>query len=344
MTGVDWQALERLRAVFLEGAPVRGAYWKSRSDLASYDATLGERIGWKWDAALAELQRLGWSPPVGPLLDFGCGSGVAGRRVLSAFGASHFTELRLNDKSGLAEEFALERAREDFPDLPGRIVSPGDLPEAVQGATLVVSHVLSELNESFCERLASLATQAAAVLWVEPGTHADSHALVSMRESLRADFEIVAPCPQGGRCGLLTPGNERHWCHFFGRPPGEIFANPEWAEFADRMGIDLRSLPYSYLVLERRGIRSVPPGPPTGCSRVIGAPRFYKGFARIFGCDAEGVTELTWPKRAAGPLFKAMKDGESGSLLRFRRTGSQIEQVEPALPDLTVEVTPSVEA
>src|SRR5262245_28994480 len=87
MKDVDWRALERLRTLFLEGGAARSIYWKTRSDLASYDATLGERIGWKWDFVIGELRRIGWSPPAGALLDFGCGSGIAGRRVVSAFGS-----------------------------------------------------------------------------------------------------------------------------------------------------------------------------------------------------------------------------------------------------------------
>ena len=79
---LDWEALETLRRCFLEGAPADGSYWREWSDLASYDFTYGQRIGWKWDAVLDELARRGWQPPSGPLLDWGCGSGIAGPRVL----------------------------------------------------------------------------------------------------------------------------------------------------------------------------------------------------------------------------------------------------------------------
>lgn len=332
MEGVDWQTLERLRAVFLEGAPVRGAYWKSRADLASYDATLGERIGWKWDAVLGELQRLGWTPPPGPLLDFGCGSGIAGRRVLSALARGGCSELRLNDKSPLAEEFAAEKARTLFPDLPLRIIPGGNVEAAAEGATVVISHVLGELPEAGRERLRECVRRAAAVLWVEPGTHADSHALIDMREALLAEFRPVAPCTHGSACGLRTPGNERHWCHFFGRPPWEIFADPEWAAFADRMGIDLRSLPFSYLILDRRDRAANPKGPVEGCTRVLGTPRFYKGYARLFGCRDDGVTEFTWAKRHAGPLFKRVKNEEAGSLFRLETEEAEIQSLEPVPP------------
>ena len=44
---LDWPALERLRDKFLRGAAVTESYWESAGDLASYDFTYGERIGWK---------------------------------------------------------------------------------------------------------------------------------------------------------------------------------------------------------------------------------------------------------------------------------------------------------
>ena len=87
----DFALLERLRARFLDAPSEGGDYWSSPDLLAAYDATFGERIGWKWDAVLAELRARGWAPPAGTaVLDWGCGSGVAGRRVLGAFGAPHF--------------------------------------------------------------------------------------------------------------------------------------------------------------------------------------------------------------------------------------------------------------
>ena len=44
---LDWPALDRLRDRFLRGSAAAGAYWNTPEDLASYDITFGERIGWK---------------------------------------------------------------------------------------------------------------------------------------------------------------------------------------------------------------------------------------------------------------------------------------------------------
>jgi hypothetical protein len=51
---LDWDVLDRLRAIFLSEAPPHGGYWKSAFDLANYDFTFGRRIAWKWDAVLRE--------------------------------------------------------------------------------------------------------------------------------------------------------------------------------------------------------------------------------------------------------------------------------------------------
>ena len=74
----DLSTLERLRQGFLAGTAGQQDYWRSARDLAAYDATFAQRIGWKWDFVLEDLMALGWKPPAGPVLDWGCGSGIAG--------------------------------------------------------------------------------------------------------------------------------------------------------------------------------------------------------------------------------------------------------------------------
>ena len=98
---IDWASLERLRAGFLSGEAASGPYWRARSDLESYDATFGERIGWKWDSVLRELARRNWRPSSRNALDWGCGSGIAGRRVIETFGPENFDSLDLWDHSPL---------------------------------------------------------------------------------------------------------------------------------------------------------------------------------------------------------------------------------------------------
>lgn len=263
---LDWTALDRLRETFLTGKP--GDYWRSRSDLDNYDFTFGQRIAWKWNAVLAELRHLNWTPPADSILDWGCGSGVAGRLVRDFFG---LRTLRVFDRSRLAMDYAAAAGNAE----PWRGENPG---------ILVLSHVLNEVNE-----IPDVVERADAVLWVEPGTHADSRALIAVREKLRQRFHVVAPCTHRAECGMLAPENDRHWCHFFAQPPAGVMADPNWVRFAQRAGIDLRSSPYSYLALDRQSAGAG--------MRVIGEPRRYKGYAKVLGCDTTGVREMMVQKR-----------------------------------------------
>jgi hypothetical protein len=305
----DFALLERLRARFLDAPAEGGDYWDSPELLAAYDSTFAERIGWKWDSVLAELRARRWTPPAGSVvLDWGCGSGVAGRRVLAAFGAAHFSRLVVHDRSALARRFAAERAAAAFPGLSVEQAPDwGDVAPA-QPFTLVLSHVLNELPPVESAALLALVRRAAAVLWVEPGTSDVARALVALRENLRHEFTIVAPCTHTRACGLLTPENQRHWCHHFARPPIEAFTNAFWSEFSLRLSIDLRSLPYSFLVLDRP---AAAPGTlvTEEWSRILGEPREYKGHFKLLSCEAAGVTERMLQQRDDKPLFKAFRRG-----------------------------------
>jgi hypothetical protein len=324
---LDWTALDRLRDIFLTGRPSGAAYWTSLNDLANYDFTYAQRIGWKWDAVLRELKLRGWTPPRGPLLDWGCGSGIAGRRMLEFFGTDSFEGLRVFDRSASAMEFAANAAREAFPEL--RVETCAE-PELGVPGTLVISHVLNELDEAGGRALRRVIDRAGSVLWVEPGTRADSRALIALREALRGQFHVIAPCTHQAGCGLLAPPNERHWCHHFAEPPRNIMADSDWVRFAQRAGIDLRSLPYSFLVLERKGLRQPTPGVMAdGSSRVLGEARVYKGFARVLSCQADGVRDLEFQKRVHPAIHKAFKDGNAPSLWRWSEERGRIIEAEP---------------
>jgi hypothetical protein len=327
---LDWAALDRLRGIFLAGQPPGAAYWSSPNDLANYDFTYAQRIGWKWDVVLRELKQRGWMPPRGPLLDWGCGSGIASRRVVEFFGAERFERLRVFDRSALAMEFAARAAQQAFPKLTVEQATAGWLEGNEPAGTLVISHVLNELDEAGGRELRRVIDRAQAVLWVEPGTQADSRALIALREALRDQFIVVAPCTHQAGCGLLAPENARHWCHHFATPPGGIMADSDWVRFAQRAGLDLRSLPYSFLVLERTGPRAPVPGLiPEGWSRILGEPRVYKGFARVLSCQADGVRELELQKRVAPKVHRAFKDGRAPSLWRWKEEGRRIVGLEP---------------
>jgi len=314
---IDWVALERMRLAFLGGTAGAADYWLNEADVVGYDATFAQRIGWKWDFVLQELHQRGWTPPLGGVLDWGCGSGVAGRAFIDHFGVTSAKRLRLWDRSGLAMTYAARRAGEKYPGLK---VEMAALPESAAGQTLLISHVLTELTQEQTQSLTELAATAECVIWVEPGTFEASLTLIAIREKLRECFNVLAPCTHGQRCGILAPENESHWCHHFAAPPPEVFTDSGWAKFAHQLGIDLRDLPLSFLVLDRR------PGPelPADAGRLIGHPRIYKAHALLLGCDTTGVSDRQLSRRAFPAEFKSLRKGRHGSLCQWKCEQSQI--------------------
>ncbi|MFB3891949.1 MAG: small ribosomal subunit Rsm22 family protein [Phycisphaerae bacterium] len=329
LDAIDWTAVERLRSGFLGGTSGRADYWRSRADLETYEQTFAQRIGWKWDYVLADLARLGWRPPAGEVLDWGCGTGIAGRKLIERFGLgaapagggreAAITSLALWDRSRMAVDFAQQAAEEAFPDLPVRCTEPSQR----QFGTLLVSHVLGELSPQQVDELVAVAAGAKAVVWVEPGTFESSRALIAVRERLRGAFRIVAPCTHQAFCGMLAAGNERHWCHLFAPSPPEVFTDGNWARFARIAGIDLRSLPLSYLVLDKRPVTSLP----AGTVRVIGRPRVYKGYGLLMGCDESGVRDRRLMKRTLPEEFRALRRGVTDALQVWETKGDDIVHV-----------------
>jgi len=324
---LDWDALDRHRERFLEGKPCDGPYWASADELASYDATYGERIGWKWDAVLEELDMRGWAPPGGTVLDWGCGSGVAGRRVIGRHGPGRFDSLVVWDHSPIAVDFALEAAARAFPGLAASAATRGYLNGHEPIGLLVVSHVLNELGPAALAEIRALAGRARAVVWTEPGSRGTSRALGSIRDGWATSFRVVAPCTHAKPCPVLQPGNERHWCHHFAAPPPGVFADSYWVRFAQRAGIDLRSLPYSFVALDRAWNPSA-----AGLSRVIGRPEAFKPYVRFLNCDAGGLAELTVARRSSAALCKELERTKRPLVYRWARDGQKVAGGSPLSP------------
>ncbi|MGH7959667.1 MAG: small ribosomal subunit Rsm22 family protein [Opitutaceae bacterium] len=332
---LDWPALDRLRERFLHGPGTSGPYWQTQQDLANYDLTYGERIGWKWDHVLRELRLRGWRPRSRNVFDWGCGSGIASRRVISFFGAHEFDTLTVWDHSALAADFAEDSARREFSTLSVAQATESLLAADTSIGLLILSHVLNELAPGVLDRVGQLIARSEAVLWVEPGTHDVSRQLGRIRDELRGRFQIVAPCTHELGCPMFAPGNERHWCHFFAPPPSEIFADSNWVKFGHRAGIDLRSLPYCFVAADlptndtRKTVNATDAGgtpaiPGGGLSRVIGRVEHFKPYARMLNCDATGLTELELPKRADPALFKQLERTRAPLVYRWRRDGRKI--------------------
>ena len=315
---IDWDAVRRLREGFLSGEAGQKDYWQSLSDLQTYDQTFAQRIAWKWEFVLKDLSRLSWSPPEGLALDWGCGTGIAARTFANYWPQATAQKLALLDRSAMAMDFAVEAARRELPDADVSTGLPDETP-----ATLLVSHVLSELRDSQLSTLLALASRATAVIWIEPGTHEISRRLIAVREQLRGQFGVVAPCTHQAVCGMLAAGNERHWCHHFVPAPAYIHTDGNWRKFGILAGIDLRALPLSYLVLDRRPV----PVLPEGTRRVIGHPRVYKAYAQLFGCDATGVHDYRLMKRHDAEAFHDLKKERSDTLQTWQTQDAEIMKV-----------------
>ena len=336
---LDWTALDRLRAGFLSGTAATGPYWTSPADLACYDLTYAERIGWKWDALLRELTLRDWCPPAGTtLLDWGCGSGVAGRRVAAAFGPTHFAALQVWDHSAHARAFAANQARAHFPTLAVTEIANAPSPAALPAAyTLVLSHVFNELAADQRAALLALVAGAAAVLWIEPGTHADSRTLATVRDQMRTTHQIVAPCTHRENCPLFLAANERDWCHFFAHAPAGIQNDSNWVRFSHRAGLDLRSQAYSCLVLATTpSAPYVTPSAPlpegantTAIARVLGRIEVFKPYARFLACEATGLHWLELAKRTDPALIKRLDKAPPVPLYTLAHNGRRATAMTP---------------
>ncbi|MBX3464366.1 MAG: methyltransferase domain-containing protein [Planctomycetes bacterium] len=295
----DLGRLERLRALFLAdrraGEPLPD-YWRDDGDLCSYDAVLGARIGWKWDAALAECRDRGFARADGDVvLDYGCGTGVAARRFVAAFGAR---EVLCHDRSRRAMAYASDRVRRSAPSVPARA-----LPDvgSVAPDVLLVSHVLGELDAAGLRDLERCIARSRRVVVVEPGSQTVARALSALRDRLRTGFHVVAPCPHQDDCPALATGTD--WCHFFAPPPSAVFTEGSWVRTNRALGIDARSLPYAFLCL----VSGPAPAAPARAPRILGRPVLRPHSVRVQVCEPGRLRDVERPKRDDPTLWRTLK-------------------------------------
>ncbi len=294
--------ITRLRELFLEERRAKralGDYWRDPKDIEAYDAVLAARIGWKWDAALAECADRGFARADGQVvLDYGCGSGIAARRFVEHFGAG---ELLVHDRSAHAMTFALKSHAEATPRIPAK-----RLPAVRDAApdVLLVSHVLAELDQDGEDELRALISRSKRVLIVEPGNRRVARQLSQLRDEFLDTFYLQAPCPHQGTCPALTEAND--WCHFFATPPPEVFTDGFWARVARELNIDLRSLPYAFLAMCRKDAGPAPPALEDP-ERLLGRAEILKHFARVRCCSDRGLELIEITKRHETKIWRALK-------------------------------------
>ncbi|MBP8300215.1 MAG: methyltransferase domain-containing protein [Planctomycetes bacterium] len=323
------QRITRLRELFLDesrGPQPLGDYWRQVADLQAYDEVLGARIGWKWDAVLAECAARGWenaarggeSAAAPTVLDYGCGSGIAARRFVAHFAAG---EVWFHDRSVRAMDYATAQLREAAPAVRTKVVR--DVSN-LRPDVLLVSHVLGELDAAGEAQLRELIARSQRVLIVEPGNRAIARRLSTLRDDLLADFRIVAPCTHTAGCPALVASND--WCHFFAPPPPEVFTNSDWVRTARDLGIDLRSLPYSFVAGVRRSVGEAVAEPEVPRARVLGRPTVAPRTADVSVCDAAGLRTVRIEKRREPGTWRALKkDPETVRLLPHEAPTSSAE-------------------
>lgn len=307
--------LSRLRTHFLNAREGLSDYWTSEELLSLYDATFAERIGWKWNFVLEDLELSGWSLPDGVLVDWGCGTGTATLKVLQSPIASSISAVSLFDRSTISMQFACKKLARLFPHC--RFVQ-GD---AHDGTTVLISHVLNELSTAEVSGLLERLRRATCIIWVEPSQKQIATRLVEIREVLRKDFHFVSPCVHQAQCGMLAPKNAHHWCHHIVKPPQEAFTESKWAKFSDAFNIDVRDLSLSYLVLDKRPIAKHEPH----VKRLVGNVRLYKAFASMLLCDESGVEECQLTKRDFPEAFKVLKKGKVPSLQKVEVENGRVK-------------------
>lgn len=292
------QRLQRLRAIFLDEGRAEhatGDYWRSDEDLSAYAQFLGARIGWKWDAALAECKARGMARADDRVvLDYGCGAGIAALRFVAGFGAK---EVLCFDRSARAMAFAAREVERAHPGVRARPVA--DV-RSVPFDVLLASHVINELDARGLDELEDLARRAQTVVLVEAGDRATSRRLSQLRERLLPHFAVVAPCPHALACPSLVREND--WCHFFADPHPTAFTDGDFVSLAKELGIDQRALPYAFLALSKAATGATAPQ-----HRVVGRPELDKHTAKLTVCTGEGLAEALVRKREQPETFRLLK-------------------------------------
>lgn len=326
---VNWDRLLELREYFLGNARGERDYWLVDGTLDSYDATFAQRIGWKWDFVMAEVLRARWALPDGvAVCDWGCGTGIAGRSFLTALAGttgSHLPvrDFYLHDRSMAAMQYSRSRLEKAGRDLT---VHSGLPP---QKAFFLISHVATELSpEQFQSLIHVLEARAEGFIWVEPGAYGPSRALLQVHRHFLGQLFPWAPCPGMFSCPMQAADRWDDWCHQFAHPPVEVFQDPFWAAFAEIMGVDLRSLPVSFLCMDRRKPAL---NDPSLC-RFLGRPHRLKYQMEVTACHQGAIKDIVIPKRSFPDQYKAFKKGHFSSMMSLEESGSILQSCEE-LPD-----------
>jgi len=303
---INWQKIQGLRKHYLSlGQAGSKDYWNDLELIESYDKVLGERIAWKWSAVLNQVKdRISFTTSVS-VLDWGCGTAVASRKFYEYFGET-IVSINLHDRSRKVANYASKRLAAEVKDCNISIL---DSMPAEKSTVALLSHVINEFDEKDLDRLVHSLRGHELIIWLEPGTHRESRRLNHVRAELLDEYEVIAPCSHQSKCPMQQEEHSSHWCHFFARPPAEAFQSQLWAEAKKHLGIDLRSLPTSFLCLMRKEGTGVVSTSSDSAAVLIGRHRIYKGYLKYLECSEAGLSEVRLQKRDNKKLFKQLSDG-----------------------------------
>lgn len=318
---VNWQRLHELRQIFIGETHSEGDYWLEPNTLESYDATFAQRIGWKWDYVMGEVLRSGWVPDWSiPVCDWACGTGIAIRAYLEFTrpAVNQLAQVSVYDRSPAAMRFAASHpGMKDF-QVSLSTGEPGGK------AFYLISHVLTEMTGDQLVALKSqLLERADGFIWVEPGAYGPSRLLGQMRDQMLSEFFPWSPCPDSCACPAMAPDRWDDWCHFFAPTPSPVFHDSFWAQFATNMEIDLRSLPVSFLCMDRRRPNDLHPN---RC-RFLGRAHMLKYQAGIDACFQGQYRKLTASKRQSPHLYKRLKKGSHSHLAEIELNGDELLRI-----------------
>ena len=148
MAGNHWESLKRIRSLYLKGGGIAD-YWSSPEILEAYHQTFGQRILWKWQSVLGRME--GFFPAVTKqlrVLDWGCGTGVAGQAFLERF-SSLVATITPYDRSRLSMGFTRANWQKNWPKVAVERYSREAQPHDV----VLVSHVSTEIAEADYQKL-----------------------------------------------------------------------------------------------------------------------------------------------------------------------------------------------
>lgn len=155
----------------------------------------------------------------------------------------------------------------------------------VDQTTLIgFSYSLNEMTS-----LPKMATQAEALLFIEPSTMEAGRRLQQLRaELISQDFYAWAPCLHQQSCPLLVH-SKKDWCH-----TRLHIQMPEWfLEIEKHLPMKNQSVTYSYLLLRKTPPRSHDPNQ----FRIIGDTLYEKGKVRQAICASDRRQFFSWLKK-----------------------------------------------